>query len=91
MFTSELRLWLNRNWTAFALYDWAKGRRERDTSPANFDTNDLMLHGAGLGLVASYPDWVTLKATVAWRGKRPVETEPGNDKVRVFVQAQHSF
>lgn len=91
LFTSELRLWLNRNWTAFALYDWAKGRRERDTSPANFDTNDLMLHGAGLGLVASYPDWVTLKATVAWRGKRPVETEPGNDKVRVFVQAQHSF
>lgn len=91
LFTSELRLWLNRNWTAFALYDWAKGRRERDTSPANFDTNDVLLHGAGLGLVASYPDWVTLKATIAWRGKRPVETEPGNDKVRVFVQAQHSF
>lgn len=91
MLTSELRLWLDRNWTVFALYDWAKGRRERNVSVANVSGNDIMLRGAGLGVVASYPDWVTLKATVAWRGQRAVETEPGNDKVRVYVQAQHSF
>ena len=91
LITSELRFWLDRNWTVFALYDWAKGHRERDVTPDSFNTNDIMLRAAGLGLVASYPDWVTLKATVAWRGKRVVETEPGNDKVRVYVQAQHSF
>lgn len=91
LFTSELRLWLNPNWTVFALYDWAKGRRERDTDPVNFSSNDIQLRGAGLGLAISYPDIATIKATVAWRGQRAVETEPGNDKVRVFVQAQHSF
>lgn len=91
LITSELRVWLDRNWTVFALYDWAKGHRERDVTPDNFSANDIMLRAAGLGVVASYPDWVTLKASVAWRGKRAVETEPGNDKVRVYVQAQHSF
>lgn len=91
LFTSELRLWLNPNWTVFALYDWAKGRRERSTDPVNFSSNDIQLRGAGLGLAISYPDIATIKATVAWRGTRAVETEPGNDKVRVFVQAQHAF
>jgi len=91
LFTGELRLWLNPNWTVFGLYDWAKGRRERDVPAANISSNDIQLRGAGLGVAASYPDLVTLKATVAWRGQRAVETEPGNDKVRVYVQAQHSF
>jgi len=48
LFTSELRLWLNPNWTVFALYDWAKGRRERDTDPVNFSSNDIQLRGSGL-------------------------------------------
>ncbi|KGM40353.1 hypothetical protein JY96_10775 [Aquabacterium sp. NJ1] len=91
LFTSELRYWLNPNWTVFALYDWAKGRRERDTTPVNFSSNDIQLRGSGLGVALTYPDIATIKATVAWRGTRPVETEPGNDKVRVFVQAQHAF
>jgi len=91
LFTSELRFWLNPNWTVFALYDWAKGRRERDVPAANFSSNDIQLRGSGLGLAISYPDIATIRATVAWRGQRAVETEPGNDKVRVFVQAQHAF
>lgn len=91
LLTSELRLWLNPNWTVFALYDWAKGRRERNTVPVNFSSNDIQLRGSGLGVAVTYPDIATIKASVAWRGTRAVETEPGNDKVRVFVQAQHSF
>lgn len=88
---SELRFWLNRNWTVFALYDWAKGRRTRDVAQGEEAGNDVFLHGAGMGLVASYPDWATVKATVAWRGKQAAETDSGNSKVRLFVQAQHAF
>lgn len=91
LLNSELRFWLNRNWTVFALYDWAKGRRTRDVAQGNDVGNDVFLHGAGMGLVASYPDWATVKATVAWRGKQPALTDSGNSKVRLFVQAQHTF
>jgi hemolysin activation/secretion protein len=91
LLNSELRLWLNSNWTAFALYDWARGRRVRSVAPASEADNDVQLHGAGLGLVASYPNWATVKATVAWRGKRPAETDSGHDSPRLFVQAQHTF
>jgi len=89
--TSELRYWLNRNWTVFALYDWAKGERQREVLPADIERNKILLRGAGLGIVASYPEWVTLKATVAWRGKRRAETESSNDKPRLYLQAQHTF
>jgi hemolysin activation/secretion protein len=91
LITSELRLWLNRNWTVFALYDWAKGRRDRTPLPGSESENDIMLRGAGFGLSASYPDIVTVKASLAWRGHRKAETETGHDKPRVYVQAQHSF
>jgi hemolysin activation/secretion protein len=91
LFNGELRYWLNRNWTVFALYDWAKGRRMRDTTPDLYGSNDIQLRGAGLGVAATFPDWVTLKATVAWRGERQPETTTSHDKARVFVQAQHTF
>jgi hemolysin activation/secretion protein len=90
--TSELRYWIDRNWTVFALYDWGKGRRIRDLTAAEAGgNNDIQLHGAGLGVVATYPDWATVKATVAWRGPRRGETDTSNDKPRLYVQAQHSF
>lgn len=91
LFTSELRFWLDRNWTVFGLYDWAKGRINRDVPADQISGNDVMLRGAGLGVVASYPDWVTVKATLAWRGKRVATTDNGHDKPRVYVQAQHTF
>lgn len=89
--TSELRYWLDRHFTVFALYDWAKGRRQREVALADIDRNEIMLRGAGIGVVATYPEWVTLKATVAWRGKRRAETESSNDKPRLYLQAQHTF
>lgn len=91
LLNSELRFWLNPNWTVFGLYDWARGRRIRDVAPGDDIGNDVYLHGAGLGLVASYPAWATVKATVAWRGKQPAQTDSGNSKVRLYVQAQHTF
>lgn len=91
LLNTELRYWLNRNWTVFALYDWAVGRRQRDIDPAAEDGNEIYLRGAGLGLVANYPGWATVKATVAWRGKQRSEIENQNDKMRLYVQAQHAF
>ena len=90
--TSELRYWIDSNWTVFALYDWGKGRRIRDIDAMqSAGNNDIQLHGAGLGVAATYPDWATIKATVAWRGPRRGETDTSNDKPRLYVQAQHSF
>ena len=63
LFTSELRYWLNPHWTVFALYDWAKGRRERSTDPVNFSSNDIQLRGSGLGVAVTYPDIATVKAS----------------------------
>ncbi|MDO9235265.1 MAG: ShlB/FhaC/HecB family hemolysin secretion/activation protein [Aquabacterium sp.] len=91
LLTSELRYWVNRNLTVFALYDWAKGQLKRDGNPADLSDNHIQLHGAGVGLVATYPDWVTVKATLAWRGQRRAESEPSNDKPRLYVQALHTF
>lgn len=91
LFNGELRYWIDRNWTVFALYDWAKGHRNREVAADAFSANDVQLRAAGLGVAANFPDVVTVKATVAWRGTRLPETAPGNDKARVFVQALHSF
>ncbi|MFT3858173.1 MAG: ShlB/FhaC/HecB family hemolysin secretion/activation protein [Aquabacterium sp.] len=88
---TELRYWINPSWTVFALYDWAKGYRSRKVDAINDSSNEIYLRGAGLGVAASYPGIGSLKATVAWRGPRPVESDAGNDKVRLFLQAQHAF
>jgi hemolysin activation/secretion protein len=90
LLTSELRYWIDPNWTVFALYDWARGRRIRDFNAPD-GSNDIQLHGAGLGVAATYPDWATVKATIAWRGPRRGETDTSNDKPRLYLQAQHTF
>lgn len=91
LFNSELRWWLNPNWTVFALYDWARGRQTRDPGASGEAGNDVVLRGAGFGLVANYPQWVTLKATLAWRGNRKPVTDTHDDKPRLYLQAQHTF
>lgn len=92
LYSTELRYWVNPNWTVFGLYDLAQGRRSRDLGTGVIDEgNEAFLRGYGLGLSVSYPQWVTLKATLAWRnGDRPLtESRPG--KSRVLVQALHTF
>jgi hemolysin activation/secretion protein len=91
LLNTELRYWINRNWTVFALYDWAKGSKARDVDVVADNANEIYLRGAGLGLVASYPGWASVKATIAWRGKQRSETDTNNDKMRLFLQAQHAF
>lgn len=88
---TELRYWLSPNLTVFALYDWAKGRKSHDTDAANLPSNDLVLNGAGLGLVANIPNWASIKATVAWRGKREPQVDADHSKARLYLQAQHTF
>jgi hemolysin activation/secretion protein len=91
LFNSELRWWLNPNWTVFALYDWARGRQTRDPAPGGDAGNTVILRGAGFGLVANYPQWATLKATLAWRGDRKPVTDTRDAKTRLYLQAQRTF
>ena len=89
MITSELRYWIDRNWTVFGLYDWGRGQvAKRVASP---DGNHLYLRATGLGVSVSYPNWATVKATLAWRGHTEPTTDTRHDQPRLFVQAQHSF
>lgn len=87
--TTELRWWINANWTAIALYDWARGQRER--RPLSVDGNGLILRGAGLGASMSYPGWATVKATLAWRGHEVPTGDSRDDRPRLFLSAQHTF
>jgi hemolysin activation/secretion protein len=91
LLNTELRYAINPNWTVFALYDWAKGQRFRNVDPVDEPDNEIYLRAAGLGLSANVPGWASLRATVAWRGKQRSETDTSNDKMRLFVQAQHAF
>jgi len=92
LLNTELRYLVTPRVSVFALYDWAKGRKSRDIDPADDQGNEVYLRGAGLGFVASYPGWPSLKATVAWRGKqRALADDQDKDKVRLFLQAQHAF
>jgi hemolysin activation/secretion protein len=83
---AEVRWWLDRNWTVFALTDWAHGRLDHEGSGQT-----VTLRGTGLGLSASFPDWVNVRATLAWRTSRASVADPGHDKPRLAIQAQHSF
>ncbi len=90
---TELRYWVDRNWTVFALSDWARGHQQHDPNPADTTAadNTVTLRGNGLGLAVSYPEWVNVRATLAWRGSRAGTADAGHDKPRLAVQAQHSF
>ncbi len=86
---AELRWWLNPQWTVFALTDWAHGRLDHGVSSATQPS--VTLRGSGLGVVAQIPNWVTLRATLAWRHSRAGAADPGHDLPRLAFQASHSF
>lgn len=86
---AELRWGINSQWTVFALTDWAQGRRDHDTSTQVQPR--VTLRGSGFGVAAQIPDWVTLRATLAWRHSGPGSADPGHDLPRLAVQASHSF
>jgi hemolysin activation/secretion protein len=90
---TELRYWIDRNWTVFALSDWARGHQQHDPdlTKTTAADNTVTLRGNGLGLAVSYPEWVNVRATLAWRGNRVGTADPGHDKPRLAIQAQHSF
>lgn len=87
--STELRWWLNANWTVFALYDWAHGERQR--RPLSTEGNGLILRGSGLGVSANFPRWATVRATVAWRGSHEPTSDSRDNLPRLFLTAQHTF
>ena len=86
---AELRWWLNRHWTVYLLSDWARGHLDHDA--AGVEGNTVTRRGSGVGVNATYPDWVTVRATLAWRQSGRSIADPGHDKPRLAVQAVHSF
>ncbi|MDH5538417.1 MAG: ShlB/FhaC/HecB family hemolysin secretion/activation protein [Rhizobacter sp.] len=86
---SELRWWIDANWTVFTFYDWAHGTLQKRPNPALDNTR--ILRGAGLGLQFTKPDLINVKASLGWRGQEPVLSESGNDRTRFLIQAQRSF
>lgn len=87
--SGELRVFINPAWTVFGLYDWAKGWLRKRPDPGADNTR--VLDGAGVGLYFNDPKLFTLKATLAWRGRGPPQSETGNDSPRLYVQVQRPF
>lgn len=90
LLNTELRYWLNPQWSSYAFYDWGHGRL-RKTPDALTGDNTRTIHGAGLGVQYSNPELFTLKASLGFRGQEPVLSENENPKARLLVQIQHSF
>lgn len=87
---TELRLWIDPQWTGFVFYDAGHGKRfkrpDDDGRP-----NTLNLHGSGLGVQYTNPELFTLKAAVARRGDEPVTSEADDKRTRFLVELQHAF
>ena len=86
---AELRWWLDPSWTAFGFFDWGYGGLQK--RPLAGNDNKRILHGAGLGVQFSKPDFLSFKASLGWRGSEPVLSEPGDDRTRFLIQAQRPF
>jgi hemolysin activation/secretion protein len=86
---TELRRWFDPQWSGYVFYDWAHGRDK--TEDMLTGDSRRTLHGYGLGVQFTHPDWFTLKASLGVRGKEPVRSEPENPKTRLLVQVQRSF
>jgi hemolysin activation/secretion protein len=82
---TELRYWLDPQWSTYVFYDWAHGRTTKTEEATR------TLHGYGLGVQYTNPELFTLKASVGIRGNEPVLSENENPKARLLVQIQHSF
>jgi hemolysin activation/secretion protein len=90
LINTELRYWVNPQWSSYVFYDWGHGRL-RKTPDALTGDNTRTLHGYGLGVQYTNPEIFTLKASVGIRGKEEVLTESESPKARLLVQLQHSF
>ncbi|WP_162255172.1 ShlB/FhaC/HecB family hemolysin secretion/activation protein [Rhizobacter sp. Root1221] len=87
---TELRWWLNPQWSTFVFYDAAHGKLRRE--PEGTDDNTRTLHAAGLGVQFTNPELFTLKATLGVRGHDPVLSDTDNTgRSLLLVQLQHSF
>ena len=90
IFNTELRWWLNPQWSSFVFYDAAHGKLRR--SPDGIDDNTRTLHAAGLGVQFTNPELFTLKATLGVRGHDPVLSDTDSSgRSLLLVQLQHSF
>ncbi|MBX3622846.1 MAG: ShlB/FhaC/HecB family hemolysin secretion/activation protein [Rhizobacter sp.] len=87
---TELRYWVDPQWSTYAFYDWAHGR-DKAAATLSGGTDRRTLRGYGLGVQYTNPDLFTLKASLAVRGNEPVHTEEDNPKTRLLVQIQRSF
>jgi len=86
---AELRWWIDAQWSTFGFYDWGYGGLQKRPAPGA--DNRRILRGVGVGLQYSRPDFLSVKASLGWRGSEPVLSEPGNDRARFLVQAQRPF
>ena len=87
---TELRLWVDPQWTGFLFYDTGHGKRSKRPADDGV-SNTLNLHGSGLGVQYTNAELFTLKAAVARRGDEPVTSEADNKRTRFLVELQHAF
>lgn len=86
---TELRWWINPQWSSFTFYDWAHGR-DKVQDPLT-GAQRRTLRGYGLGVQFTHPELFTLKASLGFRGSEDVRSETDNPKSRLLVQVQRSF
>lgn len=99
MLNLELRYQVKTNLTVTGFYDWGRVKQNADnniSSPAS--PNRFDLKGAGLALLWTGPEGISVKGTFARRiGDNPNPTTTGNDqdgtlkKNRVWLQASLPF
>ena len=90
LLNTELRYWVNPQWSSYTFYDLGHGRL-RKTADAITGDNTRTLHGFGLGVQYTNPELFTLKASLGVRGSEAVQSEEDNPKARLLVQIQRSF
>ncbi len=90
LLNTELRYWLNPQWSSYAFYDVGHGRL-RKTPDALTGDNTRTIRGYGLGVQYTNPELFSLKASLGIRGKEEVLSEEDNPKARLLVQIQRSF
>ncbi len=90
LLNTELRYWVNSQWSSYAFYDLGHGRL-RKTADAITGDNTRTIRGFGLGVQYSNPEVFTLKASLGIRGSEAVQSEQDNPKARLLVQIQRSF
>ena len=95
LLNTELRLWINPQWSSFVFYDVGHGRLLRAPGSAlassRSSDNTRTLHGVGLGVQFTHPELPALKASLGRRGDEPVLSDTDNSRSLLLVQVQHSF